>query len=333
MYRGVRIKGVIDMEKSMEENSMNKLKMIKIRNHYIILIGLILILISSGFCMFRDWKRRVQEPVMLPIGMEVSVEQINPDENNGKAQIKLFYITDNKHENFVRGITFPERPDLNCFANEDMNNSVFTNNTFFANDSSNSWRQYGRYQIHQIMVEFVQVHLEEEITLTQAELIWNNNKHTVVDIGKVILYNDDYSQISLEMNYSSSSTDGTLEVGMEVLDDITVESIESPLLPYAEGKFTITINGNTYQAEKLNSLDLNFKKGDYLEITFNAQGLMKQKYDQYYLIDIRPKLIFKEKNGKQGYTLLSNMRSSMEYKLKSEKLIYQYLKEREDRNE
>lgn len=207
-----------------------------------------------------------------------------------------------------------------------MDYSVFPYNT-------SSWKEYGRYRLHQIMIELEQVPLEEEIILTQAELIWNNNKHTVVDIGKVILYYNDYGQTSLETNYSSSSTDGTSVVGMEVLNDITIESIESPLLPYVDGKCTITINKTTYQVSELNNLDLEFKKDDYIEITINTQGIMNQEYNPYYLIDMQPRLIFKDKDGKQFYTRLYNMRESLEYKLTTENQIHQYLEERESRNE
>lgn len=321
------------MEESMEENSKDELDKIKKRNQYIIIVGVILILIASGFCLFRDWNRRVKEPVMLPVGMEVGVDQISPDVNEGRVQIQLLYITDDKHENSVSGISFPERPDLNCFANENVNYSVLIYYTSINNYSTNSWREYGRYQIHQIIIEFVQVPLEEEITLTKAELIWSNNESTVVDIGKVILFKNDYSQTSLESYYSSSSSDGISMVRMEVLNDITVESIDSPLLSNADVDFTIDINGTSYQVSELNKLDLEFKKGDNIEIIINTLGLMNQKYNQYYSIDIQPRLIFKEKNGKQGYIRLHNMRESQEYKLTTEKQIYKYLKEREGRNE
>lgn len=319
------------MEESMEENSIDELDKIKKRNQCIILVGVILILIATGFCLYRDWNRRVKEPVMLPVGMEVGVDQISPDVNEGRVQIQLLYITDNKHEDSVSGISFPERPDLNCFVNNNVNYSVLTYYTSINN--TNSRNEYGRYQIHQIIVEFVQVPLEEEITLTQAELIWNNNESTVVNIGKVILYKNDYSQTSLESNYSSSGTDGISVVVMDVLNDITVESIESPLLPYVRGEFTIDINGNSYKASEFNNLELEFKKGDQIEITINSQGLINQKYNKYYLIDIQPRLIFKEKNGKQGYVRLYNIGESLEYKLTTENQIYQYLKEREGRNE
>lgn len=120
---------------------------------------------------------------------------------------------------------------------------------------------------------------------------------------------------------------------MEVLNDITIESIESPLLSYVAGEFTIKINGNTYQVSEVNNLDLEFKKGDHIEITINTQGSMNQKYNEYYFIDIQPRLIFKEKNGKQGYIRLYNMRESLEYKLTTENQIHQYLKEIEGENE
>ena len=310
----------------MDDSNIKELNMIKKRNHYIILVGVILILIASGLCLLRDWNRRVKEPVMLPVCMEVGVERISPDVKEENIQIELFYITDNKYENLVRGISFPEKPDLNCYVNENMDYSVFPYNT-------SSWKEYGRYRLHQIMVELEQVPLEEEIILTQAEFIWNNNKHTMVDIGEVILYYNDYGQTSLETNYSSSSTDGTSVVGMEVLNDITIESIESPLLPYVDGKCTITINKTTYQVSELNNLDLEFKKDDYIEITINTQGIMNQEYNPYYLIDMQPRLIFKDKDGKQFYTRLYNMRESLEYKLTTENQIHQYLEERESRNE
>lgn len=310
----------------MDDSNIKELNMIKKRNHYIILVGVILILIASGLCLLRDWNRRVKEPVMLPVCMEVGVEWISPDVKEENIQIELFYITDNKYENLVRGISFPERPDLNCYVNENMDYSVFPYNT-------SSWKEYGRYRLHQIIVEFEQVPLEEEIILTQAELMWNNNKHTMVDIGKVILYYNDYGQTSLQTNYSSSSTDGTSVVGMEVLNDITIESIESPLLPYVDGKCTITINKTTYQVSELNNLDLDFKKDDYIEITINTQDIMNQEYNPYYLIDMQPRLIFKDKDGKQFYTRLYNMRESLEYKLTTENQIHQYLEERESRNE
>lgn len=310
----------------MDDSNIKELNMIKKRNHYIILVGVILILIASGLCLLREWNRRVKEPVMLPVCMEVGVERISPDVKEENIQIELFYITDNKYENLVRGISFPEKPDLNCYVNENMDYSVFPYNT-------SSWKEYGRYRLHQIIVEFEQVPLEEEIILTQAELIWNNNKHTMVDIGEVILYYNDYGQTSLETNYSSSSTDGTSVVGMEVLNDITIESIESPLLPYVDGKCTITINKTTYQVSELNNLDLEFKKDDYIEITINTQGIMNQEYNPYYLIDMQPRLIFKDKDGKQFYTRLYNMRESLEYKLTTENQIHQYLEERESRNE
>lgn len=184
----------------MEENSMNRLYEIKKRNQYIIIVGVILIFIVSGLCLFRDWNRRVKEPVMLPVCMEVGLKWIDQEVEEDNAQIQLLYLTDNRQKNTVRRISFPERPDLHCSVNEEF--EYFTDDNFLGNHSTNTWRDYGRYQIHQITVYFDQVPLEEEITLTQAELVWSNNDHTVVDLGKVVLYKNDYSQTSLESYYS-----------------------------------------------------------------------------------------------------------------------------------
>ena len=100
------------MEKSMIENYMHELDNIKRRNYYILITGVILILIASGLCLLRDWTRRVEEPIMLPVYMEVGVDISEWDENSGEVHIPLYYLTDNKFDDSVIGITFTERPDL-----------------------------------------------------------------------------------------------------------------------------------------------------------------------------------------------------------------------------
>lgn len=313
----------------MEENYMYELENIKRRNKYFIFIGVILILIAIGFCLFLDWNRRVKEPIMLPVCMEVYSGIADPNENLGQARIQLYYITDYKFNNSVIGITFPEKPELMCYGGELYNYYFYSDDNIYFNDNTNEWRQYGRYQIHQINVEFISVPLEEDIKLTKAELLWKNGKHTMVDIGIVNLYNNNYDQSSLQSHYASSTSGRTSVEGLDVMEDTTIESIESPLLPYIDGKYTFDINGIPYQVSGINNLDLVFKKGDYIEITINKNDLMNKKFNPYYFVDIRPKVLFKEKNGKQAYVWLYGLRESLEYKLSSEKKIYQYIKERE----
>lgn len=103
------------MEKSMEENYMHELDYIQKQNHYIIRVGVILILIGSVFCILRDWTRRVKEPIMLPVCVDVGTWISDSNEKLGTASIQLYYITDNKFDNSVIGVTFPERPELNCY--------------------------------------------------------------------------------------------------------------------------------------------------------------------------------------------------------------------------
>ena len=315
------------MEKSMIENYKHELDNIKRRNYYILITGVILILIASGLCLLRDWTRRVEEPIMLPVYMEVGVDISEWDENSGEVHIPLYYLTDNKFDDSVIGITFTERPDLISSGGE-SSDFFYSSDSFFGNRNMNVYRQYGRYNIYQVNVDISSIPLEEEIKLTKAELLWLSGERTMVDIGTVYLYKNDFEQNSLISQYSSSSTDGISVLGMEVTEDITIERIESPLLSYFDGKCTFDINGNMYQVSELNNLDLEFKKGDYLEITVSTQGLRNQDFNPYYFMEIQPKLLFKEKNKKQAYVRIYNIRESLDYKLTSENQIYDYIKER-----
>lgn len=269
--------------------------------------------------------KSMEEPACIDVGIEIT----EPNETLGTASIQLYYITDFKFNNSVIAITFPERPELSCDVGEFYNYSVFSNYSSFCNESTNIWNQYGRYQIHQIMVDFNSVPIEEEIKLTKANLLWNNGKHTVVDIGTVTLYHDNLDQTLLESTYSSTDSDGISVVGLVAKEDITIESIESPLLSYIEGKCTFAINGNPYQISELNNLNLDFKKGDYIEITINMQSLRAEKCNPYYNMDIQPRVVYNDKNGKQGCVRLHGVKNSLESKLTSEKEIYQYIKDRE----
>lgn len=317
------------MEKRLEENYMHELDYIKRQNYYIIFVSVIIIVIASGFCMYRDLTRRVKEPIMLPVCMDVGVEITDTDEALGTASLQLYYITDNKFDNSIVEITFPERPELSCYVGEPNNDFVFSYDNSFGNENTNIWRQYGRYQINQIFVNIDSVPLEEEIKLTKVSLLWRNGKHTVVDIGTVNLYYDNSEQSSLEWKSSSSNTDGTTIVGIGVMEDVTIKSIESRLISYVDGKCTFDIDGDTYKISELNDLNLDLNKGSYIKIRINKQGLMEEKNNPYYFMDIQPRLLFNDKNGKQAYVRLYDMRYSLEYKLKSENQIHQYIKERE----
>lgn len=313
------------MEMNMVENNMYELVNIKRRNYYILITGVLLILIASGFCLLRDWTRRVEEPIMLPVCMEVGVDKSDWDESTGEVHIQLYYLTDNRFDDSVIGITFPKRPDLMSSGSESSNQFFYSNDSLYGNESMNVYRQYGRYDIHQINVDISSIPLEKEIKLTKAELLWLSGERTMVDIGTVYLYKNDYEQNTLISQYSSSGTDGLSVLGMEVTEDITVESIESPLFFYFDGKCTFHINGNMYQVSELNNLDLEFKKGDYLEIRVSTQGIRNQEFNPYYFIEIQPKILFKEKNGKQAYVRIYNIRESLDYKLTSENQIYDYI--------
>lgn len=81
--------------------------------------------------------------------------------------------------------------------------------------------------------------------------------------------------------------------------------------------------------EVLNNLNLDFKKGDYIEITINMQALRAEKSNPYYNMDIQPRMLYSDKNGKQGYVRLYGVKNSLESKLTSEKEVYQYIKVRD----
>ena len=275
------------------------------QNKRLLQAGTLIILAVFAGCIWFIQYTRLEEPVFLRYCAEVSAVPKQLGLEHGTI-ITLRYITDADDKRTVWGISFPEMPDLQLEASEYQPGRY--NTGFIYNTSApQNGVVYGRYCLRSVYVSmnnYFQEDWEGETELHRAEIKLSDGSTFETDLGKIILYSDRLAEDAVNTYYSSSSNTDTASAGYKVLKDITIKSLESPVLMDAFAFLDLQVDD-----QQLGSIQpKEYKSGDTFLI--NNQFLDYQNYvNAYDEYDLRPKLIYEAADGTEGYTRIYNISS------------------------
>ena len=234
----------------------------------------------------------------------------------------LRYITNVDDSRKVSRIGFPEYPEALVQGSEDeyMSEMIWGyGSTNLLNDN------YGRYSIRTVFCNIIDLPESAyyDSIITKALIGFNDGSEMLIDIGALHLYKAERGKDILEDYYGSSSSDGVSETKYNVLEDITFQSIESPLLSQFSDQVTLEIN----DTDIVKATGLDFESGEQMNIKSQIQ-LTEDEIKDYRIFGIHPKLIFSGEKGSQHSEriyYISNMYNN-DYSFMN---LHRYIRERE----
>jgi hypothetical protein len=287
-------------------------------NHKILKIGSIAIVLTICFSVLFGFYCKLDNPVFFKQYCEYYLPM---EDNNDYGESFYFqYVTNVNDNREVVNISFNEAPELILYANENNNFGGFAVNTDYKKGQI-----YGRYSIRTVNahVNKLQVdNIKKEYRVSKATVWFNNGENMEVDIGDIYFYTPEISNEYLQSNMSSSSTSGESKTGYRVKEDITLESLSSPLMQYVEELVDINIEDTDYRVAS----GIQIKKGGALNIK-SVFRVPKDIESQFTFYNIKPVLNYKNKSGEMFSTRVYNINYVPTYDINFYRLIL-YLRER-----
>ncbi|WP_167957922.1 hypothetical protein [Anaerosporobacter faecicola] len=313
------------MEDVQEVKQITKEEMIQAQacTRKIYRIGLVLISITIGICVFLNFKLRVSSPVVLPVCMEIRAETVDSENQTESASFYIYYVNNRGAKEKVNAVTFPEHPEWKGYGMDGIDPSA-TFTPFV--DSSIVWSYVDRYEIHRIYVELQSIPLQETVELSQLNLHWSNGKITTEDIGEIVICHDENLSEDLDQYSSSGDSSGVTSVTCKANTDMTIQSLQSELLPEDLMDLTVTVNGEEYELQTNPQFDIPLKAGEEITLTFRENELSnrmgKPKWNQFTCM---PKLVYRTSTGEDGYCRLWGI--NQEQYWRDQWKLYKYWKE------
>ena len=234
----------------------------------------------------------------------------------------LRYITNVDDSRKVSRIGFPEYPDALVQGSEDeyMSEMIWGyGSTNLSNDN------YGRYSIRTVFCNIIDLPESAyyDSIITKALIGFNDGSEMLIDIGALHLYKAERGKDILEDYYGSSSSDGVSETKYNVLEDITFQSIESPLLGQFSDQVILEIN----DMDIAKATGIAFESGEQINIKSQIQST-EDIIKDYTIFGIHPKLKFSAENGRHHTERIYNINNMYDndYSFMN---LYRYIKERQ----
>lgn len=237
---------------------------------------------------------RIDEPLFLYHYYDQMIHLENDELRHYTSD--LSYITHRNDDRVVIGLEFPEHPDLLIHASEYQDR----NHLFTQIEPNNTMENvYGPYSVRRVSWEILDVPEGidlNEIVLTEAKVFFNDSSEMTTDIGEIHLYEQSVEDTPLSHVYGSASSDGTASVSYQVQEDMTLTSIESPLMNKMTDRFHIELSG-----EQLDTIvGMCFQEGDYVDVHSEIYSA-EDKMSEFTLLDIRPVLTFENESNDMVY--------------------------------
>lgn len=232
----------------------------------------------------------LKEPVFLYHYYETELPQDEPSAGEG---FTLYYLSNRADTRKVYGVSFKEAPEVMFYATEEKPQSGFM---VFQNNVSQTGERYGGYTLHSVSVMIPSdrnTNSMDGLQLTQATFDFTDGTKYSADIGRIVLYKPDYTEIGLSSHSGTSSSDGTFSTDYNVKADLTLFKIDSPLMDKVDKLFDIKadgypvseVAGREYGRDSRLVLSGNSKKpGDIIE--------------QLSIYQLRPELYYNTLDGK-----------------------------------
>lgn len=290
------------------------------KNVKVFKVSITLIVVSLIISIATISKLRLDKPVFLKNYKEVDIIESEEGYSLGIPNIELKYIANREEERSVIGISFKEIPEFVFHASENNYQGFMT----FNNENKNS-ENHGRYSVNTVYLSWGQINeinnLPKNVVLKEATITFDDNLTMDIDLGKIILSNNDYIETPLEGYRWSTSNCNSSSTAFRVNDDIEIYKVYSELFIDTEDLFDFHIN----KTDSINESNINYKKNDYLY--FNSQfNNIDDIEKKLYSYDIKPIIYFKDKSGNDFEKRINNIEYNPIFNFKK---IYNYLKIKE----
>lgn len=287
----------------------------KIKNTYILTVGLILVVVSYIISALYSMNLELKEPVFLENYYESDIQR--------RSVMALHLITNSNDNRQIVQIDFPQLPDDFAYAS--------THNVWNNNNGYDRINKFANYNYKVIYFEFININENliddevESIVLDNAKIKYINGDTQYVDIGKIVLHKNLKSNVFFNTDTVSSSNNFSSKLYAKVVEDITINNIGSYFDDELEGFLQTTVNG---LKQKDIQYPLSFKSGDYID--FSSSYLYGDPNDmrRYNVYDIKKVISITDAEGNEGYELLYNLDYEPTGVLSCEKEIIDYLKYR-----
>ncbi|WP_353093973.1 hypothetical protein [Tissierella praeacuta] len=260
------------------------------------------LVISIGVAMFMKLDK--------PVFFKNYVETMFDISNNSykERELILKYLTNVSDNRRITDIYFEEYPNLVAYAG----NSSSMRDIFPVFLRGNNFREevYGRYIFRNLYVTIDVRSLGEfdEIELNKAKITFDNGEVMDIDLGRIIFYNyykdnNDCESKHLKSLSSTSSSDGTSSVIIDVKEDITITNMESPLLKDVNDLIEIKVGDISYT----DISEVQYKNNDVIRIKSAFRQPKKNILEKFALYSLEPKLYYRDSNGDLFYSRVYNI--------------------------
>lgn len=259
------------------------------KNKRIFKIGLVVISLSLIFSLGFSMITKLKNPVFLKNYIDCAY--FIDDGNYSECELILHYITNINDDRYITDIAFDEAPLGMDIITSDYGFGIAIPD-FYA---GNREQVYGRYKVKTI---YAKIDLNkigsvpEDLELNNAKIFFSNGTNLDVDLGRVRFYKYDNTREYFGGTSSGSSSDGTGYIRYEVLKDITLLKVESPLLDTLSNTVELKIGDKNYKEiehqeyKKASSINMNYHRNYKNDIM-----------SQYISYSISPRLTFQDENG------------------------------------
>lgn len=281
-------------------------------------ISTTLIVISFLMSLLILGKLKLDKPVFLKNYKEVEVIENGDSLSTLGYDIELKYISNREDKRKVSSITFKEEPKLNFYASENNSGGLMR----FYNYSNDNIENHGRYGVHTVFLNLNSqnygYNLSNNIVLSEATITFNDGLTMDVDLGKIILYNNDKNEGPLTSMADINDTSGVSKKGVFVSEYIRVSNVYSPLFSDIGESFNFNINkvGNS------ESRDTIYNGNENLYFTYKFSNISDIPM-KLYSYDIKPVIYFKDRSEKEYKKRIHNINYNPNFNFYD---IYRYLR-------
>lgn len=257
-------------------------------NKRILKLGLIGTFIALTISLIFALYIKLDNPVVLKSYIE---ERVNTNEEDFEAmQLQMIYITnvyDQKEINYI-----------------EMTDKQGTAKLLGSNLEERS-ENYGLYNVNTVYLQMNKHDRTADLDgleFNRAMISFNTGDTMDIDLGRLILYEEDFDENGLEQSSSSSSSDGSSSNIFTTQEKVTLTKLDSPLFKNIENLYSINIDdkdykdiaGTVYEKERVIRIKSQFETD-------------KNILNRYTMFTLNPKLYFQDEAGNQGYTSIHNI--------------------------
>lgn len=255
----------------------------KLLKGVIILTG-ILALVSLGAMLHL----RLDEPVFLDHYYDLRVHE----DGDYYQEFRLVYITNAHDKRVVNHIEFPEHPYIPISATE----QGFINHFPWGSSSQEPTGEiHGRYSVRTVYCQLNGTPSLSELdgkVVRTARVYFNDGTEMNIDLGELHFYVFGFEDRSFESVSSSGSSDGSSSSRYRAREDVTLISVENPMLDRFEHRLDLKVNDHVIDG--IDGLEIEWMDHLFIESKLYPGS---DPMDAYTMVDIHPELSYRRPDG------------------------------------